>query len=230
MDPRQTFAPVAPGGPTLEPRKQTATITPGSPRITIGPSLQPTLVPPSSISTSVPTSTLDGWMSDIHSWSTDPNKVQLNLGQKVSVPLCDEPVQDKCVAYLVHGSQVDASGDPVSAKEAADHVVELLGNARSTSKGEALGVQVSTTLEAIGLRDKDIRLSWSLLQKDGDTALPDTWQHSTMSYVLTPSTDHDSGAVDLWVPLPKAKGTYVVQLTLRLGDSVLTSAFSPEFG
>jgi hypothetical protein len=37
-----------------------------------------------------------------------------------------------------------------------------------------------------------------------------------VAYRLTPGTDHDSASLDMWVPLPKAKGRYTIELIMAL--------------
>lgn len=40
--------------------------------------------------------------------------------------------------------------------------------------------------------------------------VPDLWAQATPAFRLTPGTTLDSASVDVWVPLPRAQGPYVL--------------------
>jgi len=130
----------------------------------------------------------------------------------------------------------DAPGDvAVSAADAARHIATVLketrtGTQQSDGKAEPLGVRISVNIELTGLRDKQLALTWSVFKRSGYAPLPDEWLRAFYSYRLKASTDHDTGTVDFWVPIPKAAGKYFVSVVLTKDGTQLHSAESPDFG
>jgi hypothetical protein len=117
----------------------------------------------------------------------------------------------------------------------ADQIVALLRHGRTIGrrpggKVEPLGVLVTSNVEVVGLRDRQLRLSWSVLERSGATPLPEVWHSRTIEYLLNATSDRDTGTMDFWVPMPKAPGQYFVRLTLSTDGALLTSADSPDFG
>lgn len=136
---------------------------------------------------------------------------------------------------LSHAVIITDKGKGVKPGDAVDRVVSLLGESRtvggrSDGKVEPLGVLVSANVELVGLRGRPILLSWSVLKESGAAPLPETWRTSMFGYQLRATSEHDTGTVDIWVPMPKAPGQYLVRLTLSTEDARLTSADSPNFG
>jgi len=93
-----------------------------------------------------------------------------------------------------------------------------------------VGLRISVNLEVVGLRGEPLILSWSVLQRSGDTALPKAWRSTNLGYRLQATSDKDSGNVDFWVPMPKARGQYYVGVVLSTNEARLAEAESPDFG
>jgi len=79
---------------------------------------------------------------------------------------------------------------------------------------EPLGVRVSADLRLEGLRGEQLRLSWSVLQRSGKTPLPAAWLKTNYGYIIEPVSDSDTVNVDFWVPRPKARGKYLISVTV----------------
>jgi hypothetical protein len=118
----------------------------------------------------------------------------------------------------------------------ADRIVAVLKQTRTIAgqprgKVEPVGVRVSVNMEVIGLRGQPLLLSWTVLQRSGNVPLPKEWRANNAGYVLQATSEHDTGNVDFWVPLPKAPGLYYISLTLTTKNGIrLTSVESQDFG
>jgi hypothetical protein len=137
------------------------------------------------------------------------------------------------VTYLIVSSALDSKGNPVPAAVAAERVVTILRDARSTGgpgpRAEPLGVVVSADLEVVGLRGKSVLFSWSMWQQGGHKRLFGNWLNRTLAFRLVPTTDDDTTSLDLWVPLPRSPGRYFIRVDLTEGQSPLASADSRPF-
>jgi hypothetical protein len=154
------------------------------------------------------------------------------------IPECDGPCKT-----LSRNFSTDTNGDPVPPEVAAERVVQLLKDARSTEggqpeggqpeggqpEGEPLGVVISADLELAGLRGKPVLLSWSMWQQGGKKRLYGNWLNRNLAYRLEATTDRDTTTLDLWVPLPKSPGPYFIRVNLTAGKAPLASADSPPF-
>jgi hypothetical protein len=139
---------------------------------------------------------------------------------------------------LIGSISLDPKGNPVAPAVAAQRVVELLRDARSTGREpqggeeprrEPLGVVISADLELAGLRGKPVLLSWSMWQQDGRKRLYGNWLNRNLAYRLEATTDRDTTSLDLWVPLPKSPGPYFIRVNLAAAESLLASADSQPF-
>ncbi|MGV9365558.1 hypothetical protein [Amycolatopsis sp. NPDC003731] len=138
---------------------------------------------------------------------------------------------ERCLPVLrmLNATSVSPEGDPVTPDVAVEHVLKILKNARTTPRKEPVGAIVSVDVELGGLRGRTLLLTWSMWQNGGKTRLHGDWLNSNLVYRLQPTTDHDTTTVDLWVPLPKAAGTYFVRVDLDLDGARLIGGNSPSF-
>lgn len=132
-------------------------------------------------------------------------------------------------------------GEPVDPAVAAERVLQVLRDARTTAAPdpdaadndvadpEPLGVVVNADIELVGLRGKPVALSWSMWQTGGDVRLHGDWLNSNLAYRLEAVTDSDTVSIDLWVPLPRPPGPYFVQVDLTAEGARLHSAHSEPF-
>lgn len=116
---------------------------------------------------------------------------------------------------------------------AAERLVQLLGEVRQRNEPEGptdpLGVVVAANLELRGLRGRPLLLRWSLWQSGGGGPLSGPWLKTRPAYKLQASTENDTGSVDLWIPLPKDPGPYVLRAELADGDTLLAQDTSDPF-
>jgi hypothetical protein len=87
-------------------------------------------------------------------------------------------------------------------------------------KKDPRGWVVAVNVEVSGLKHVPLLLTWSLDGLD----VPVRWAADNVAYRLTPTTNHDTGSVEVWVPDLRKPGKYNVNLTLALqsNGTVLT--------
>jgi len=125
---------------------------------------------------------------------------------------------------------VGESGERVSEEVAIQRVLKVLKTARhKAGSKEPIGATVVADVDLEGLRGKTVTLSWSMWQSGGKTRLHGNWLNSNLVYELTPTTDHDTASVDMWVPLPPAAGSYTVRVEVFLDDTRIAGSFSQAF-
>jgi hypothetical protein len=167
-----------------------------------------------------------------------------------------EPILPVITLPIVIADPVSSTGEPVSPEEAAERVVEVLGDTRLaaaeqqdeaehsadesgrdepggtefTPAGEPLGVLVSADIELAGLGGRPVLLSWSMFQAAGDQRqLFGEWLNENLAFRLEATTDHDATTVDLWIPMPKDPGSYFIRLELATEEAALARADSESF-
>jgi hypothetical protein len=116
------------------------------------------------------------------------------------------------VAFALQNA-VGEQGQPIPTEEAAQNLSARLERVRTVPSGgrrNPLGVRATVDLEMEGLRGVDLFLYWRLQSAGGATPVPDLWAQATPAFRLTPGTTLDSASVDVWVPLPRAQGPYVL--------------------
>jgi hypothetical protein len=149
--------------------------------------------------------------------------------------------QPQFCAFYIRALPTDAGGETLSQQEAKAAYAEVIEDSRTVSvkqsrksrkgkrKREMLGVVVNANVALSGLRGKRVVLSWTFWRGDGDTQVYGTWLNENHAYELVAGSDHDSGAVDFWIPLPKAKGPYFIRSKLTRDGQVLATHDSKEF-
>lgn len=135
------------------------------------------------------------------------------------------------VMPAITANSVDSSGNRVSQDVAIDRVIKILRDARQVEGGgEPLGVAVSADVELSGFRNKTLTLSWAMWQVDGKSRrLHSDWLSRKLAYELRSTTDHDTSAVDLWIPLPQEAGSYSVHVDIYMGNNRVASGESQPF-
>jgi hypothetical protein len=138
------------------------------------------------------------------------------------------------IAQLALGQAVGPNGELVEPDVAAERLVELLKDTRAGGDGsrtrEPLGVLVTVNLELIGLRDQEVRLTWSMLATGGATKrLYGDWLNDNLAYRLKAGSDRDTAFQYIWIPLPKSPGPYFVRVELTVDGAPLTSEASDPF-
>jgi hypothetical protein len=95
-----------------------------------------------------------------------------------------------------------------------------------------MGELVSVDMELAGLQGQPVLLSWSIFQQDGgQNHLSGNWRGNFIAYRLKATTNDDTGAVEMWIPLPRQPGPYLVRVTITTtGGISLASLDSGPFG
>jgi FHA domain len=134
---------------------------------------------------------------------------------------------------MLKAASVDPDGNPVSVEVAAERVVKLLGETRTEKaaggKLEPLGAVVDVNVELEGLRGRPVLLTWSIWQQGGETRLFGKWLETTAAYRLEATSNHDTAGFNIWVPMPKEPGPYVVRLALTADGVSIASTISQPF-
>jgi hypothetical protein len=131
----------------------------------------------------------------------------------------------------------DVEGNLVDKQVAASRVVSLLKQVRTTPvttpEGvlkDPVGALVDVDLELSGLRDQTVSLTWQVRRVGSAEPLYGEWMRRVEAYRLTPSTDHDTATVtDMWIPVPKQPGPFVVVVRVHRDDFALGSGRSDPF-
>lgn len=121
------------------------------------------------------------------------------------------------IATITVAEALGMAGTPLPPKVAARKLAAKFEQMRSRprqGKRDLLGASVSVNLEMQGMKGRPLLLYWRLLSVHGDPPLPKGWGKPVPAARLTPGTNHDTANVEVWVPLPKARGRYKVDLTL----------------
>ena len=96
-------------------------------------------------------------------------------------------------------------------------------------KRQPLGELIGVNLELAGLQGQPVYLSWSIFQQRGTGHLSEKWLGNFVAYRLEATTNDDTGTLEMWVPLPRHRGPYFIQLTLSTGSASLASMKSGPF-
>jgi hypothetical protein len=103
------------------------------------------------------------------------------------------------------------------------------GQGGSSIKRQPLGELVSADLELVGLRGQPVLLSWSIFQEHGPNHLSGKWLGNFVTYRLEATTNDDTGTLEMWIPLPKQQGPYIVRLNVTTSGASLASMDSGPF-
>jgi hypothetical protein len=96
-------------------------------------------------------------------------------------------------------------------------------------KRQPLGELISVNVELAGLQGQPVYLSWSIFQQSGPSHLSEKWLGNFVAYRLEATTNDDTGTLEIWIPLPKHRGPYFIQLTLSTSGASLASRKSVPF-
>lgn len=127
--------------------------------------------------------------------------------------------------------------ETMTARTAARRVVRFLRQVRTlpitTTSGrrqwEPVGALVDVDLELAGLRGEQVVLRWQVIRVGDTEPLFGRWLHQVEARTVTPEADHATATVQLWVPLPKGPGPYVVRVAVVRGESELGTRRSNPF-
>jgi len=146
-----------------------------------------------------------------------PDDVDDYEDEVVSQPELTRYPSPAVLAHVMGGGLSDKDGDPLSPHEAAKRLAKALDKVEAEHDRKhrnPLGWVVAVNLDISGLDGEPLLLTWSLDGLD----VPLTWRSDTVAYRLMPTTDHDGGSVEVWVPGLKRRGVYQVNLELARGS------------
>jgi hypothetical protein len=141
--------------------------------------------------------------------------------------------------FFVIVTSVNKHGQPVPQAVAAKSIIGILGqtqtvpssqNGAPSSERDPLGELVSVNLELVGLRGQPVLLSWSIFQQEDKTNPFGKWLDGDFVIDrLEATTNDDTAALEMWIPLPKLPGPFVIRLSLSTDGADLASADSSPF-
>jgi hypothetical protein len=143
------------------------------------------------------------------------------------------------MAAFIIVTPVNKHDQPVAQSAVADSIIGILGqtqtipssqNGTPSSKRDPLGELVSVNLELVGLRGQPVLLSWSIFQQGNKTSPFGKWLGGDFVVDrLEATTNDDTAALEMWIPLPELRGPFVVRLSLDTNSFDLASADSSPF-
>ena len=93
-----------------------------------------------------------------------------------------------------------------------------------------MGELVSVNMELAGLRGQPVLLAWSIFQQRDKINPFGKWLGGDFVVDrLEATTNDDSTALEMWIPLPKLHGPFVIRLSLSTAGADLASADSGPF-
>jgi hypothetical protein len=151
-------------------------------------------------------------------------------GESENNEVCQQTPWDcETIGGVVEGAATDENGNQVDPAVQARRVLEIIDDARKSSGGEPVGVLVTVDAVLVGLRDEPVQLRWAMWQATGGGRLHGGWLNDHLVYRMRPDTDRDSATVDLWIPLPKTAGPFVVDVIASAGGADLAKDRSDGF-
>lgn len=113
--------------------------------------------------------------------------------------------------------RVDDKGQPHSPEQVAAELKQALaeietkdGSQPTNAGSEPMGWTVAVGLDLEGVAGVPLLLTWSL---DG-VDVSESWRAENLAYRIVPSTQHDAGVAEIWVPDLKRTGAYNINVTL----------------
>jgi hypothetical protein len=160
-------------------------------------------------------------------WTRAGNEIEDACKKRLDVDFCKRYPRS---IYIT----TDSDGTPITRAAAAKRQIAVLKTLRTTKvrgakKPQPIGVVVVANVDLSGLRGKPVLLSWSMWRKDGGERLYGEWLNERLAYRIQATSDHDTGSVDFWIPLPKGKGPYFIRARLAIGDATLATSDSEAF-
>ncbi len=157
--------------------------------------------------------------------------------------------QSHLTPFLLFITPVNSHDEPVPAVAATNSIIGILGQTRTVdarpsgpsgapsgpsgapnAQKDPLGELINVNLELVGLRGQQVLLSWSIFQTGGHDNLFGKWLRDFVAYRLEATTNDDTGTLEMWIPLPRPPGPYIIRLSLTANGAGLASANSDMFG
>ena len=155
-----------------------------------------------------------------------------DIGSVASQPVLNEwETPLKLVPLLfptvIDPEELDGDGVGLDSAQIAERLADALRDVEwqgEADQKDPRGWVVAVNLDVSGLKDVPLLLTWSLDGLD----VPVNWAATNVAYRLTPTTDHDAGSVEVWVPNLVQPGDYNVNLELaRESDGTVLTRSQP---
>ena len=155
-----------------------------------------------------------------------------DIGSVASQPVLNEwEAPLKLVPLLfptvIDPEDLESGGVGLDSAEIAERLADALRDVEwqgEADEKDPRGWVVAVNLDVSGLKDVPLLLTWSLDGLD----VPVNWAATNVAYRLTPTTDHDAGSVEVWVPNLVRPGDYNVNLELaRESDGTVLTRSQP---
>lgn len=136
---------------------------------------------------------------------------------------------------IIDRSCTKVNGQPASLRACVyDIATWLYGSASTLNSSGSVGIQplgelVSVDMEIAGLKGQSVSLSWSIFPQNAARHLSGKWLQDYPAYRLEPTTNDDTGSLEMWIPMPKQPGPYFVRLALTVNGDALASSESGPF-
>jgi hypothetical protein len=122
------------------------------------------------------------------------------------------------VTLFIQTNATGPNGEVVPAEEAAKAIVEKFDVTRSESDANGhqvpVGVVVTARIRIQNAIGKPVRIFWKLEDAGGRTErLSREWMAGAPALLLRAQSTDDRGVFSLWVPVPRKRGTYILDVT-----------------
>ncbi len=122
------------------------------------------------------------------------------------------------VSVFITANATDPKGEVVPAEKAAKAIVEKLKVTRSEPEANGhrvpVGVVVTARIRIQNAVGVPVRIVWKLEDAGGRTErLSREWMAGAPALLLRAQSSDDRGVFSLWVPVPRERGTYIVNVT-----------------
>ncbi len=211
---------------------------PDTSELTSEPTTEPT-TEPTPTETTTPTDTTTPSDTTTPTATTEPTgsgmswpPSQEELGAVASQPVLNEYEKPIKLVPLLFPTVIDpqelgGGGVELDSAEIAVRLADALRDVEwqgEPDQKDPRGWVVAVNLDVSGLKDVPLLLTWSLDGLD----VPVNWAATNVAYRLTPTTDHDAGSVEVWVPNLARPGEYNVNLELaRESDGTVLTRSPP---
>lgn len=139
------------------------------------------------------------------------------------------PAAQQLTSLFVTQNATGPQGNPLSAEAAAQQIVRKFEATRSwpTERGQVpVGVVVTAAIRVQNFAGEEVRIDWAMENANSnDARLSQQWLVGAPAATVTAETNDDRGVLELWVPLPRAPGTYVVKVTASRSQDSLPDDF-----
>jgi hypothetical protein len=149
--------------------------------------------------------------------------VAVNRRVHTSEPCARRPNSVACgLRSLLPAASHDEEGNLVPSIVSARRLVRFLRSVRTPAhRHTPLGAYVNVELRLRDLAGERVLATFSVVRTDGGIEVPARWAREFVVFDLTPKSDDQRETTVLWVPEPRTRGRYLVQLfVLRRAGSV----------